>query len=229
MKQQAESKTKKLIYILISSIIVITVLAYTDAVVKLPYLVRSPLKITIFLVVPIIYSRYSKVNIIKRSIDNYRNTNIETNLFLGVLVIAVIMLTYYLVASFIDISKIKDDVQSKYLISKSTYIFMALYLSFVNSFLEELFFRGYLFLNIKQLGYCYWGYIISSFLFAIYHVSNINGWFGGFTFALALFGLFVGGVIFSFLDDKRNTFLNSYIIHICADLAIVIIGYTILY
>ncbi len=86
-----------------------------------------------------------------------------------------------------------------------------------------------MFLNIKKLGYKKLGYILSSLLFAIYHISNINGWFTGFTFVLSLIGLFIGGVIFSYLDDKKDTFLNSYIIHICADLAIVIIGYIVLY
>ncbi len=220
---------KKTLYIILSSIIMIAFLSYTDTIIKLPYIIRSPLKIVLFSLIPISYIVYTKENVIKTSIQNYKNTNIKANIILGILVIITIFISYYFLSSFINMEKIKSDVQNKYHISKTAYIIVALYISFINSFLEELFFRGYLFLNIKKLGYKTLGYILSSFLFAIYHISNINGWFTGFTFILSLIGLFIGGIIFSYLDDKKDTFLNSYIIHICADLAIVIIGYIVLY
>jgi hypothetical protein len=34
----------------------------------------------------------------------------------------------------------------------------------------------------------------------------------------------MGGIIFDYLDDKENTFMNSWFVHICADVAIVVIG-----
>jgi membrane protease YdiL (CAAX protease family) len=77
------------------------------------------------------------------------------------------------------------------------------------------------------LGYKKTGYITSSLLFALYHIANFQNWFSPVLYILAIVGLFLGGTIFNFLDDKDNTFFNSWFVHICADLAIVFIGYLI--
>ena len=67
-------------------------------------------------------------------------------------------------------------------------------------------------------------YIISAGLFALYHVMLMDSWFNPYLFVLAMFGLFTGGLIFNYLNEKNKTILNSWIVHIMANLAINHIG-----
>lgn len=67
-------------------------------------------------------------------------------------------------------------------------------------------------------------YLASSIAFSLYHISNFQNWFNIGVFILVSVGLFIGGMIFDYLDDRDNTFVNSWFVHICADLALVGIG-----
>ncbi len=220
---------KKTIYILISSVFIIILLSFTDVVLQFNYVLRTVFKIVIFLGLPFIYIRWSKIDILKTSIKNYKETQVLGNILLGILVMFVIFISYYFLGKFLDIEKISSDVSEKYKISKTAYILVSAYISFGNSFLEELFFRGFIFLNIKQLGYKRLAYASSALLFSLYHLPNIYSWFSWWVLILACIGLFVGGLIFAYLDDEKDSFLNSYIIHICADIPIVLIGYIMMY
>jgi membrane protease YdiL (CAAX protease family) len=94
----------------------------------------------------------------------------------------------------------------------------------INSFLEEFFFRGFVFLNVYETGNKGWAYLFSALLFALYHIAIFATWFNIPLMLLALFGLMVIGFVFNYLDTLSNNFLNSYLVHIFANLAIVLIG-----
>ncbi len=216
-------------FILISSILAIMILSITDYVLKFPYIIRTPFKLVMFIGIALVYAKFSGENVIKNSIENQKGAKLGLKVALSAMVFIVIGLAYYFLISFIDVGSIKSDVSEKYKIGKTAFIFVALYISFINSFLEELFFRGFLFLNLKSLSRKKSGYVFSSALFAVYHIPNIYGWFSPVVMGLATLGLFVGGLIFAYLDDRNDSFINSYIVHVSADLAIVIIGYFVLY
>jgi membrane protease YdiL (CAAX protease family) len=107
-------------------------------------------------------------------------------------------------------------------ITNTQFVLAAIYTVFVNSFIEELFFRGYVFKGLLKNRKI--AYIFSSALFALYHVTIFKSWFSLPVFLLTMVGLFIGGLIFSYFVEKSNSFLASYLIHISADLAIVGIG-----
>ena len=223
------AKGKDAIYLIASSILVIVLLYFFDQVMALSYLNKIALKAALFIIVPAIYIVQTGENVFKASIFNIRISkgkarrwNVGT--ILGVLVFIVIVLTYIVVKPYIDTDQMLVEFQEKYKINKSNILYYSFYLTFINSFLEEFFFRGFLFLNIKKLGFRKTAYIFSSFLFAVYHIANFQNWFSVSVFVLALAGLFAGGCIFCYLDDEKETFLNSWFVHICADLAIVFIG-----
>ena len=93
------------------------------------------------------------------------------------------------------------------------------------SLLEELFFRGFAFGFLKdklgKLGAC----AFSSALFALYHVGMTGGWFNIPMALLMMLGLFVGGCIFSMLNDRLSNIYGSYFVHMSANLAINSIGF----
>lgn len=225
-------KRKNLIYIITTSLLTVIVLYMADQVLMVSYNTKIVIKILSFLAFPLIYILFTKDNIvnesIKNSLKNFSKSKVKSiSTVLGVLLFFFLLGIYLVFKNYIDFNTIKMDFEIKYKITKDSFLYYGLYMAFVNSLMEEFFFRGFIFLNLKKLGYKKTGYIISSLLFAIYHIANFQNWFSPFLYILALLGLFIGGTIFNFLDDKDNTFLNSWFVHICADLAIVLIGYII--
>ncbi|SHI48370.1 CAAX protease self-immunity [Dethiosulfatibacter aminovorans DSM 17477] len=226
-------KTKKLLYIITTSLLTIATLYITDQVLMLSYNTKIAVKLITFLTFPLIYIFVTKDNIIKGSIENagrnFRKLKIKSiSTILGLVLFLFLIGMFSIFKGFLDMESMRTDFADKYKITKDNLLFYGLYMSFVNSLLEEYFFRGFIFLNLKKIGYRKTGYVTSSIMFAIYHIANFQNWFSPLLYILAIAGLFVGGTIFNLLDDKDNTFFNSWFVHICADLAIVLMGYLIL-
>lgn len=216
------------LYIIFLTILTVAVLYVCDQVLTLSYNSKIIIKLILFTVVPGIYIYKGKYNFFKDSICNVRKiNNIKLSIILSALVFIIIVMTYMIVKQYIDIDTLIHEFENKYKINKANIIYYGLYITFINSLLEETFFRGFIFLNLKQLGFKKWGYMISSLAFSVYHIANFQNWFSWQVFLLACLGLFIGGSIFNFLDDKPNTFLNSWLVHISADLAIIFIGFKI--
>lgn len=103
--------------------------------------------------------------------------------------------------------------------------FVSLYISFVNSMLEEFFFRGFAFLTLKRLTGRKFAYIFSASVFAIYHIAMMTGWFGPLVFLIIMAGLFSGGLIFDYLNEKSSSVYPSWIVHMFANFAINTVGF----
>jgi uncharacterized protein len=125
----------------------------------------------------------------------------------------------------ISLDTIKNDITQRLGISATTYIFVGLYVTFGNSFLEEYFFRGFIFFNLpKRLGYIY-----SPLLFAAYHIPMIALWFSPLIMGLCFLGLWIIGLIFHKVNERSQAIWASWMIHICADIMIILIGLTLFY
>ena len=55
-------------------------------------------------------------------------------------------------------------------------------------------------------------------------MSIFDGWFPIHILVLFMSGLFVGGLLLNYLAKKANSFYGSWIAHIFADIAVVLIG-----
>lgn len=215
---------KKIVFIILTSLLTIIILYIVDQVLHLNYFNKIITKLVLFSMFPLVYINLFQDNFIKESIHNKKLFAGKLSYILGILVFAIIIIAYIFIKQYINVDILITEFEEKYIINKSNILYYGIYLSFVNSLLEEFFFRGFIFLNLKKVGMKPLGYIISSIMFAIYHLGNIQNWFNIWVFILAISGLFIGGIIFNYLDDNDNTFLNSWFVHICADLAIVGIG-----
>ncbi|MGD9676872.1 MAG: CPBP family intramembrane glutamic endopeptidase [Vulcanibacillus sp.] len=218
---------KKVLYIIISSMITIGLLYLIDQILTLNYITKIGVKLFLFALIPTIYILKTKQNILKESIRNRARENNKFSTILGLTVFILIIIAYVITKQYIDLDVLIGEFECKYEIDRSNIIYYGLYLAFINSLLEEFFFRGFIFLNLKKLNLRRSAYFISSAAFTIYHMANIQNWFSIGLFLFVIIGLFAGGVIFNYLDDKQNTFFNSWFVHICADLAIVLVGFKI--
>lgn len=149
--------------------------------------------------------------------------SLNAALLLGAGVFAVILLAWFLFRGFIDLEAIAAGLLAGQQVTAGNFLWVALYISVVNSLLEEVFFRGLAFSLLRR----HWGEapaaLFSAAAFALYHVSIIGAWFSWWVFALCMAGLLIGGLIFCALD-RRGSILPSWLTHAAANLAINTIG-----
>jgi len=216
---------KKPIFVyIILPIVACFAMYFFEQVLKFNYFFKSLAKVIIFTLLPLL----SRI-LIKPSKQNKNNKKLPQKILPGLIfsvsVLIIISLGYVIIQNFIDPLNILTDMKDKLQINKSNYILVALYITFCNSFLEEFFFRKFAFMDFYQAGYKRLSFISSSLLFAIYHISIFNTWFTTYIMLLMLLGLTLAGLFFNFINIKTATMLNSWIIHISANIVITSIGY----
>lgn len=218
-------KTKS-IYIIISVLFSAIAMSLVDGVIKPPYFIKSIIKIILFMVIPLIYflSHREEIDRLKKLFIP-RKKDFLVAILLGVGIFSIVMIAYFICKDFIDFSGIKDSLTSGMGVTANNFVYVAIYISFVNSLLEEFFFRGFSFIILKQETGKKFAYVFSSTLFALYHVGMTSGWFNFLIYILAMLGLFIGGCIFNFLNEKCENIYPSWLVHMCANFAINTIGF----
>ncbi|MBQ7007384.1 MAG: CPBP family intramembrane metalloprotease [Oscillospiraceae bacterium] len=197
-----------------------------DAFVHPNYFVKIPIKILFFLALPMLFfvknkdafGDFKKLFVIKKD-------GIVTALLLGVGVYAVIVGGYFLTRNIIDFSNVTSSLTVGMGITAQNFIYVSLYISLMNSFLEEFFFRGFGFITLKKYATRKTSYIFSSALFAVYHVGMLVGMFDWWALLLLLLGLIIGGCIFNFLNELNDNIYPSWFVHMFANFAINTVGF----
>ena len=210
--------------LILSAVLCCGIMAVVDGVIQPGYAVKSAIKISLFLAVPFLVSRFCKELRFAR-LFRFRREGLLPALGLGAAVYAVILGGYFLLRGWIDFSGIVDSLSSGAGVNKNNFLFVSLYISFINSLLEEFFFRGFLFANLKASSTCRFAYIFSSLMFALYHVAMMIGWFHPAVTLLLIAGLTAGGMIFNFLNEKQENICTSWLVHMFANFAINTVGF----
>jgi membrane protease YdiL (CAAX protease family) len=189
-----------------------------------PYVWRSVIKAVLFLACPLIWAAATEGRrVTKCLIPSKRGLLLA--LGTGVAVFVVILGAYFLLGGLFDLSGITGSLAGAAGVNQDNFIFVALYISFVNSFLEEFFFRGFAFYALLESSSRRPAYIFSALLFSLYHVSIMIGWFGLPLYLLILVSLFLGGLIFNHFTERAGNVYFSWMIHMFANFAINCIGF----
>ena len=188
------------------------------------YAVKSLLKLIILLILPVGYAVIGK-NADLKSLFVFRKKSILISLALGLAVFCLIVGGYFLVSPYFDFSKVTDALVSGVGVSAENFVFVALYISFVNSLLEEFFFRGFAFLTLKKVTSVKVATVFSAFAFALYHIAIMVSWFDLLLFILLIAALVVAGLFFNRLDQKSGTIYPSWFVHMFANFAINTVGF----
>ena len=196
---------------------------WIDGVVQPPYAVKSAAKVALFLICPLLYTRLDP-DFRPRALFSPDRKGLLPALGLGIGVFAVILAAYFIFSMFGDFSAITGLLEDTIGVDRDNFLLVAVYISFVNSLLEEFFFRGFAFFALKELTGRRFAYVFSALAFAVYHTAMMLGWWDWWLFALALLGLFVGGLLFDFLNERTGTVWPSWMVHMFADFAINTVG-----
>lgn len=213
--------------ILISAIIVLfcIAMAVADGVLKTGYFTKSGVKIIVFLALPAVYSVIDK-GLRLKPLFRFDKRGAKLALVPAIAVYAVIFGVYILLKDVFDFSGVTKALTKNLGVHGKNFIFVSIYISFVNSLLEEFFFRGFAFLTLKKVATRKFAYLFSAAAFAIYHVAIMVGWFSPVVFVIIMAGLFAGGLIFNYLNEKSGTIYPSWLVHMFANFAINTVGFT---
>ena len=214
----------KKLHIPILVIIACIVMGIVDAVIQPGYAIKSAIKIVMFLLIPIVYGLFLKeFNLTKLIKPDKKGFAIA--LGLGFLVYTVVLGAYWIFKDVFDFSALTTSLNETTGVNKTNFVWVAIYISFVNSLLEEFFFRGFSFIALKKLTSRRFAYIFSSLMIALYHIAMMIGWFGLPVILISLAGLFAGGMIFNRFDEKNENIYLSWLIHMFANFATNTIGF----
>lgn len=215
-------KSKKL-GIIILVVVSCIAMAIVETVIEPTYVIKSALKVVFFLILPIVFMKI--VN--EKIFDSFAldKKSILKLLGLGAGIYALIMGAYFLTRGVFDYTALVDSLSADQHVTADSFIWIALYISFGNSLLEEFLFRLIAFIVLSRHAAKPAAYVFSSVMFAVYHIAMIGKSFPLPLLALALVGLAAGGCIFNYVDDKNKNIYNSWIIHMFADFAIMTIWY----
>ena len=206
------------------AVVICVVMAVIDGVLMVNYFAKSAIKLALFLAVPLVYSLLRK-NTDVGTFFKADKRSMRMALALCIPMYFIILGGYLIFRNIFDFSGITRSLTDNIGVSKENFLFVSLYISFVNSLLEEFFFRGFCFLTFKNHVAEGEASMFSALLFALYHVAMMIGWFSVSVFAITLAGLFVGGVIFNYLDKRAGTLYPSWFVHMFANFAINTIGF----
>ncbi len=195
-----------------------------DTIIKPEYFMKSSIKVILFALIPFIFYSFNKeINL--KNIFVIRGKGIKESVILGIIIYIIILFGYFGFRNIFDFGNITSSLGGSLGVKLENFIFVSLYITLINSFLEEFFFRGFSFLILKKYISKKSSYIFSSLAFALYHVTMMVGWFSIYLLLLIIAGLFIGGLIFDYFNDKYENIYSSWIIHLFANLAINTVGF----
>ncbi len=218
-------KNRSLLYISLAGILCCGIMLAVDGLWQPGYLVKSGIKIGLFLLAPALTCRFLPQLQLKTLFVPTKK-GLGLSLALGLAVYVLIVGGFFLLRGAVDFSGIAGNLSQSTGVDRSNFLWVSLYISFVNSLLEEFFFRGFLFWGLREKRA--YAYGASAVLFSLYHTAMMAGWFDWWIFALALAGLAVGGLIFARLNEKNGNIYTSWLMHMFCNFAINTVGFILL-
>lgn len=197
--------------ILLAVVLACVVMALVETVIRPGYYIKSAIKLALFLGTVLAFRPRRLLG----------RAGLKRGLLLGAGIYVLVLAAFFLFRPFLDLQAIAAGLLNKEGVDRENFLWVALYISLVNSFLEELLFRGMAFLELRR--YTPYAGIFSAGAFAMYHIGILEGWFSPWIYGLCLMGLFLGGLIFNWLD-RKGSILPSWLAHAAANLAINTIG-----
>lgn len=209
--------------IIIYSLISIVLLIVLEEVLSLTYIPKQILRISLFLVIPLFGIYVLRKSNLKTEIKFEKPTwkEIRIALLVSVVIFFGTIGGYFMLQFMFDAQTVINGAEELGIRPHNVLIW-GIYLSFINSLIEEFFFRGYIFYALEAKSYKL-AIIGSSLLWGIYHVIIFVTLFPWYTVIFTIIGLGIIGVLLAFTNRYGKSFINSWIIHIFADIACVIV------
>lgn len=216
---------QKRLYVIASTVLCALAMAFVDGVIQPPYALKSFLKVLLFLIVPLGYFSLFRAWDSLKALFLLKKRELLVALALGIGAFVVITGGYMLISKFFSLEEAIWQMTAEGGVNPGNFLYVSFYIALVNSMLEEFFFRGYAFLNLKSLTSRPFAYFFSAVLFAIYHLGMVSGNGNVLIWGGALILLTASGLILNALNERSGSILTSWLLHMCANLGINAVGF----
>lgn len=199
-------------------------MGWLDAVVRPGYLVKSLWKLVFFLALPLLLYYRSHLPRLKQFFS-LRSGAGPWPLILGLGVYAGILGLYFTIGRFFDFSQVVGSLDAQLGVDRENFLFVSLYISFVNSLLEEFFFRGFGYLSLREELPRRTAGLFSAGTFALYHVAMMIGWFRWDLLTLLIALLLAAALFLNFINERSRSLWFSWFLHMFANFSINTVGF----
>lgn len=163
-------------------------------------------------------------------IPNLARQGMVPGLVSALLLASVIFLSYWWIAKpFLDESALKNMLKGVGITHVYQYLLLAIYLTFVNSLIEEYVFRWFFYKQFQRIFSDHFAIVASALLFTLHHSVVLAAYVPWYFNALASLGVLSGGLLWSWLYYRYGQIWPSYVSHIGADVGVFLIGYQMLF
>lgn len=112
---------------------------------------------------------------------------------------------------------------------EDNYWLFAFFLSFIHSLLEEYYWRWFVYGYLRKLFSIPIATVLAGLSFAAHHVVIAAQYFGLIPGILLACAVALGGIIWCLMYEKQGTLVGAWVSHIVIDIAIMTIGYGLVY
>ena len=150
--------------------------------------------------------------------------------FIGGLIFIAVLAFYGLFAKHsIDGAELLNRAQQVFPINQPLFWVSGIYVSFINSLIEEYVWRYFIYRRCEELMSTRSAVLLTALFFTLHHTIGLGYFVEPHMVVLGSLGVFIAGVIWSECYRRYRSIWNSYFSHIMADLALYIITWKILF
>ncbi|MDR0249126.1 MAG: CPBP family intramembrane metalloprotease [Oscillospiraceae bacterium] len=183
------------------------------------YAYASALKCALFLACPIMYFALAGNGSLRSMFAGVSPKAAKLSFAAGLCVFALIWLLFFAARPFLSAEALGGAFGRRG-ITEGNFIFVFLYIILINAALEEIFFRGFVFMTLCREGVKRFAHAYSCLLFALYHAAILDNAVSPPLFALCMAGLAAAGLFFNILTAKCGGITASLIVHVAANAAL---------
>lgn len=165
----------------------------------------------------------------KNTATHYHKKSVILGLISGLIIMGTVLGTFFIFSNYffqfkpIILSKITNLHLSNH------YILFALFLSIIHSGIEEYYWRWFIFNGLQTKFNATIATLMAGVAFSLHHYIVLSQLFP--LSITIIFGLSImlAGIIWCQIYNRTNSLIGSWISHICADLAIMTVGYMLIF
>ena len=201
-------------------LIAVTAVFLVEQVIQPSYWIKSSIKVLAFSAPVILYSFLSGKSLTE-TINLRKISGVAPIIFSMLLFSVGVAVLFFISRDSLDLAGIKQNLMRKENLSPENCFYVFVYIILCNAFLEEAFFRGFVYGLFRSKAT---GALISAVLFSLYHIGIFITWFSLPIFILCVAGLAAVGLFLQWISEKYHSIAASYVVHASANLSINLIG-----
>jgi membrane protease YdiL (CAAX protease family) len=164
------------------------------------------------------------------SLSPMKKGGLAIGAILGVAISIVILATYFLFGdALINPADVQEAASQNAFGTKTGFLALAAYWILINSVIEEYVFRWFIFSRAESLMPRSLAVIAAGLVFTLHHIIAVKVQFDWTVTGLITLGVFIGGVLWSWLYLKYRSIWPGYLSHAIVDIAVYVVGWRIIF